>query len=106
VLDRSSSRSAADWEASIAAELTKRVLFREVNAHIREMTARLWAEVASYEVLCECGGKRCVQSVEVPATVYDDVHGDDGRYLVARGHVGAPRDRIVATAPTYRIVAA
>jgi hypothetical protein len=58
-------------------------LFREVNERIRDITATLGPVDGLYEFFCECG---CLQRVEVPETVYDEVRRHEGQHLFARGH--------------------
>jgi hypothetical protein len=43
--------------------------------------------------------------IEVPVAVYDEIRDDDGRFLVAPGHEGSQRERIVAADGTWRVIA-
>ena len=86
-------------------ELSRRTLFREVNARIREITARFGTTAATYVVLCECGEDGCMKRVEVPAAVYEEVV-DRGRerFLVAPGHERHDLDRLVSRNAGYSVV--
>ncbi len=66
--------------------VSRRALFREVNAKICEIDATFGTAGAVYHVLCECGLVECYQRFEVPASLYDDVRGHGQRFVVATGH--------------------
>lgn len=88
----------------MADEHKKRLLFREVNARIRQINDRLWLGDGILELLCECGHEGCVQRMEVAPDVYAQARADDRAFLVAAGHERPGRDRVAAEFPTYRIV--
>jgi hypothetical protein len=86
----------------MAADLTRRGLFREVNEHIRRVNAGF----QRYEVFCECARPDCAQHVEVPAEVYEQVRSAERRFVVTPGHEEPEQDRIVSDDGVYRVVAA
>ena len=86
--------------------LQRRSLFREVNERIREVNATFAGLSGRYAVFCECGGPDCLERVDVPAEVYEDVRSDEQRFLVASGHEQFEHDGIVAEGRTYCVVAA
>jgi hypothetical protein len=66
--------------------VSRRALFREVNAKICEIDATFGTSGSVYHVLCECGLIDCYSRFEVPASLYDDVRADGRRFVVATGH--------------------
>ncbi len=86
-------------------ELTRRVLFREVNAKIRKLHDGLAPGEDDYELLCECGRDGCEERVTVPARL-DGGLGVAGRYLVAPGHEQPGLEHVVDRRSTYSVVAA
>lgn len=81
---------------TIAAELKRRVLLREVNTRIREMSDRFGTTAGSYRLLCECGREDCEERLEVPVAEYDDLRRRSA-FLVAPAHEppGAAGQRVV-----------
>jgi hypothetical protein len=86
-------------------ELRKRSLFREVNERIRGINAEFDVLGESYEVLCECGLDGCVERVEVPARVFEEVRTDGARFLVTRGHEQPEHEHVLSHNGKYAIVA-
>ena len=80
----------------------KRALAREVNERIRAIDAAFGASV-TLEVLCECDVAGCVQRLEVPSSVYEELCSDLERFVVAAGHEG--RDWVLSEGIGYRVVA-
>jgi hypothetical protein len=64
----------------------KRVLFREVNERIRDVSRRIGFAAGSYEVFCECERADCMLRVEVTGEAFDEIVADGRRYLVATEH--------------------
>jgi len=64
----------------------KRVLFREVNERIRDVSRKLGFASGTYEVFCECERADCMLRVEVTGEVFDEIIADGRRYLVAAEH--------------------
>jgi hypothetical protein len=62
----------------------RRLLFREVNKAIREVSRRL--DLATYQVFCECERADCGERIEVPASFYEHVLGEKGRFVVLPTH--------------------
>lgn len=86
------------------AQVQRRVLFREVNARIRELNKSFGVRAGSYELLCECGRDACVQRIEVPVSVYESAL-ETGRFLVAPGHEDAAGDEVASTGSASQLVA-
>lgn len=57
---------------------------------------------ASYELVCECAYRDCMERMEIPGEVYERVRTAGNRYLVIAGHESS--DRIVAGTGEYSIV--
>ena len=85
--------------------LERRSLLREVNERIRSLNAAFESVSARYDVFCECGSSDCLQRVEVPGHVYDDVRSDRHRFLVRPGHERPEHDRVLAEEWAYRVIA-
>jgi hypothetical protein len=79
-----------------------RSLFREVNERIREVNAAFGLGPSSYELVCECSHNDCMERLEIPGEVYEQVRVTADRYLVAAGHERA--DRVVVGADEYRVI--
>ena len=69
----------------IAVELKRRVLLREVNARIREVSDRFGTPDGSYRLLCECGEEGCSERLDVPVAGYDELRLRNG-FLVCAAH--------------------
>jgi hypothetical protein len=82
----------------------QRLLFREVNDRIRDVSVGFAIPVDSYEVLCECGRNGCLERIEVPIPMYDEIRGDRLRFLVRPGHELRELEDVVAEGGTYRVV--
>jgi hypothetical protein len=73
------------WGPAIAPELKRRMLLREVNGRIREISDRFGTPEGTYRLICECGREDCEERVEVPVSAYEEARRSDG-FLVAPGH--------------------
>jgi hypothetical protein len=82
-----------------------RLVVREVNAAIVELEER-FGRNGHLSVLCECGTAGCLERLEIPTALYEEVRGDVGRFIVARGHSPDGDDRDSADDAPYRIVLA
>jgi hypothetical protein len=56
----------------------------------------------SIDVLCECGDADCLERVEVPLAIYEEVRQDEDYFLVTPGHENG--ELVLAADQTYRIV--
>lgn len=48
-------------------------------------------------VLCECERTECLERVEMPLAVYDEVRRANDRFVVLAGHEDAHDERVVAS---------
>ena len=79
--------------------------YRAVNERIREVNAAFAAFTDNYEVYCECGARNCLERVEVPAKVYEDVLSGP-RSLVKAGHESPGHGAVVAESGSYVVIEA
>lgn len=78
-------------------------LYRAVNERILEVHAAFGVYADTFEVFCECGGRDCLERVEVPAKVYEDVLTGPGA-LVKAGHEIAGHGEVVGESGSYVII--
>jgi hypothetical protein len=81
----------------------KRVLFREVNERIRDVSVS-FGLTSSYEILCECASTDCALRVPVPGLVHAEAVADGQRFVVAPGHE-RPSDWVGGRGETYAVIA-
>jgi hypothetical protein len=79
--------------------------YRAVNERIREVNAGFAVFADNFEVFCECGARDCLERVEVPAKVYDDVLSGP-RCLVKAGHESPGHGVVVAESGSYVVIEA
>ena len=79
--------------------------YRAVNERIREVNAAFGAFADNFEVFCECGARNCLERVEVPAKVYEDVLSGP-RCLVKAGHEFPGHGLVVAESGSYVVIEA
>ena len=75
----------------------RRGLLREVNEQIRRTSASFGAEAESYLMLCECEDADCLQRIEVPTGVYEEIRRDRERFLVVGGHEDRDVEPVLAS---------
>ena len=56
------------------------------------------------EVLCECGRPGCSGLIQLTIAEYNDVHSQDDRFVVVRGHENAGIEKVVEERVDYLIV--
>ena len=74
----------------------KRLLMREVNERIRDVTTRFQVVTGTYHLLCECPGSACFQRLEIPTSIYEELRTYEDRFLVGTGHEQLEQERVVA----------
>jgi hypothetical protein len=79
-------------------------LSRAVNERIQEVNAAFGVHAETFEVFCECGSRDCLERVEVPAKVYEDVLSGP-RSLVKSGHEPSGHG-VVAESGSYVVIEA
>jgi len=77
--------------------------YRAVNERIWEVNAAFGAYAETFEVFCECGGRDCLERVEVPAKVYEDVLSGP-RSLLKAGHESPGHGVVVAESSSYVVI--
>ena len=81
------------------------MLLREVNERIREVNdgfVLLGGTPDWVEAFCECGRSGCLERVQVPSGLYEEIRGLDEHFLVAPGHEDG--ERVVTDDRLYRVV--
>jgi hypothetical protein len=87
-------------------EERKRRLLREANERIRLVNAGFAVTDGNVALFCECGGSGCLQLLQIPVSVYEEVRGDGRLFLARPGHEQLGRERVTANASTYLVVRA
>lgn len=63
------------------------VLFRHVNARIRELDEKFDVPGGdTYEFLCECGNTGCAARIALALGEYERIHADPARFAIVPGH--------------------
>ena len=79
--------------------------YRAVNERIREVNAAFAVFEENFEVFCECGARNCLERVEVPAKVYEDVLSG-AAVLVKAGHESPGHGVVAAESGSYVVIEA
>jgi hypothetical protein len=80
-------------------------LFREVNERVLELAERYGKpEAREASFICECSDGECAARLELPVQVYEAVRASSRQFVVAPGHEGSFRERVVARHDEYVIV--
>lgn len=74
-------------------------LFREINERIRAMIADEYTRF-----LCECANLKCVETIELPLSEYEEVRRVPTHFVVRPEHVIDEVERVVASGPGYVVV--
>ena len=77
-------------------------IFRLVNEDIEDLATG--AEVAKFDIVCECGSAGCVEMISVTREAYEAVRADPERFFVKHGHVFPEIESVVAEQEAYLIV--
>lgn len=77
-------------------------LFRDVNERIATAAGGFGSEEA--EFVCECADPTCVERVEVPLEVYEDVRAEPTTFVLAKGHEEGSIEKIVERRRRFQIV--
>jgi hypothetical protein len=56
------------------------------------------------EVLCECGRPGCTGLISLTIAQYNDVHSQDDRFVVLRGHENPQLEKVVEERADYFVV--
>ena len=77
-------------------------LFRDVNERIATAAGGFGSDDA--EFVCECADPTCVERVEVPLEVYEDVRAEPTTFILATGHEEGSIEKVVETRRRFQIV--
>jgi hypothetical protein len=77
---------------------------REINEGIEQ--AHQTASTPDHvRIVCECGRLECNRVIAITIAEYESVRADPRQFAVARGHVMADVERVVAETDRYAVVA-
>lgn len=77
---------------------------RDVNEQIEALND--WgAQVARFEVVCECGRGTCSDTIQVDREQYEAVRAHADRFIVTPGHDLPEIERVIARHERYEVVA-
>jgi hypothetical protein len=83
----------------------KRLFLRAANERIRLVNERFAVTDGNVRIFCECGGSECLQLLQVPVNVYDEVRVSNRLFVARPGHVQPGRqERITQSTKTYVVV--
>ncbi len=83
----------------------RRLLFREVNERIADVSVDLALELPVYELFCECRTPDCAERVRIPARTFETVRRSTDRFVVAPGHARPHRgDQVIRDEPGFALV--
>ena len=77
-------------------------LFRSVNERIEELSHGVGDQ--RVEFLCECGRDGCEERLRMTGEEYEQVHGQDDRFVLAPGHQSDEIEQVVERREGYWIV--
>jgi hypothetical protein len=77
---------------------------RQINEQIEQAHQAAPTE-GHVRVLCECGRPECDRVIAMTLAEYEAVRADSVQFAVARDHVLAEVERVVAQTDRYRVVA-
>jgi hypothetical protein len=77
---------------------------REINEQIEQAHAAALIE-GHVRVLCECGREECDRLLAMTLVEYESVRADPRQFAVARDHVLADLEQVVAQTDRYSVVA-
>ncbi len=77
-------------------------LFRDLNERIATAAGQFGSEDA--EFVCECADPKCMERVEVPLEVYEDVRAEPTTFILANGHEERSIEKVVEARRRFQIV--
>jgi hypothetical protein len=77
-------------------------LFRDVNERIATAAGGFGSDDA--EFVCECADPTCVDRVEVPLEVYEEVRSEPTTFILATGHEETSIEKVVETRRRFQVV--
>ena len=77
-------------------------LFRDVNDRIATAAGGFGSDEA--EFVCECADPTCVDRVEVPLEVYEEVRAKPTTFILANGHEEESIEKVVEARHRFQIV--
>ncbi len=77
-------------------------LFRDLNEGIATAAGQFGSEDA--EFVCECADPKCVERLEVPLEVYEDVRAKPTTFILAKGHEEESIEKVIETRRRFQVV--
>jgi hypothetical protein len=72
-----------------------RLLFREVNDRIADVSLETWRTSEPVGFLCECGDAACVETLDLKVADYEAIRSETTRFLVRAGHESPELEDVV-----------
>ena len=85
-----------------ATQTDTRLVFREVNERLRELSKTFSSEAREIDVVCECGQAECTERFRMSVDAYDLLRRD--RVFVMKAEHAFPDGRVVERQKTYVVV--
>jgi hypothetical protein len=105
VSDGSRRRAAvSSWGNGLAASARDRLVLREVNDRIAELTGG-WNETGVGLFVCECSDQACAEAVEITAPEYERIRADESHFVVFPGHEQPESEGVVERRGRFVVVA-
>ena len=81
------------------------VIFREANRDAKDFMKDIGAAGSTtIPFYCECSDAACQARIELPVTVYEEIHTNKQHFVVLPGHEVETIETIVHRSPEYYIV--
>jgi hypothetical protein len=79
-------------------------LFREVNERLRELNEMFAEFTGTFEIVCECDDRTCVERLVLYPSEYEQVRGRAERFVVHPAHVERGVERVLEQNQRYAVV--
>jgi hypothetical protein len=90
---------------AVERELRNRMLRREVNERVVELTKEFGLDDPAMIVFCECGRDECMtQLVQMNLSEYEAVRARPDRWFVVSAHIDVLADSILARRDGYALI--
>jgi hypothetical protein len=79
-------------------------MFRAVNENMRQVNDDFAELTGTFAVACECADQTCLEMIEVPRAVYEDVRQSPHAFVVLAGHVDGEVEQVVGRYDGFVVV--
>lgn len=80
------------------------VLFRAVNAKMKELSDTFTSLADELEIACECADTSCLELVSISAAEYEAIRANPRQFAVRPGHVDPDIEAVVREAAGFVVV--